>query len=54
MKNLGIADAKHRRSFEEQRPKAAFAPSPQGAYALGLVLDTWNLDMIQAWDEDSP
>jgi hypothetical protein len=30
MKNLGIADAKHRRPFEERRLEAAFAPSPQG------------------------
>src|SRR5258708_28711238 len=29
-------------------------PSPQPSYALGLALDTGNLDMIQAWDEDSP
>jgi hypothetical protein len=25
-----------------------------GSYALGLALDTKNLHMIQAWDEDSP
>ena len=31
MKNLGIADAKHRRPFEERRPEAAFAPSPPQA-----------------------
>jgi hypothetical protein len=29
-------------------------PSPQPSFALGLALDTRNLDMIQAWDEDSP
>ena len=29
-------------------------PSPQPSFALGLALDTENLDMIQAWDEDSP
>src|ERR1700724_3859148 len=27
----GIADAKHRRPFEERRPEAAFAPSPPQA-----------------------
>src|ERR1700724_3246425 len=31
MKNLGIADAKHRRPFGERRPEAAFAPSPPQA-----------------------
>jgi hypothetical protein len=31
MKNLGIADAKHRRFIQERRPKAAFAPSPPQA-----------------------
>jgi hypothetical protein len=31
MKNLGIADAKHRRPFEARRPEAAFAPSPPQA-----------------------
>jgi hypothetical protein len=30
------------------------APPPQPSYALGLALDTMNLGMIQAWDEDSP
>jgi hypothetical protein len=29
-------------------------PPPQPSYALGLVLDSTNLDMIQAWDDDSP
>lgn len=32
----------------------AQCPSPQPSYALALALDTKNLDMIQAWDEDSP
>jgi hypothetical protein len=55
------------RAFDEARSGKAFvfgtAPLPlsppfagRGArsYALGLALDTRNLDMIQAWDEDSP
>ncbi len=29
------------------------SPSPRPSYALGLAVDTRNLDMIQAWDEDS-
>jgi hypothetical protein len=41
-------------------PQRRCAPSPAlrggglGSYALGLVLDTKNHDVIQAWDEDSP
>ena len=42
-------------SAKPVRPLAPlFAGGGLGSYALGLALDTWNLDMIQAWDEDSP
>jgi hypothetical protein len=45
----------------EERPAATSAVrslSPLGrglgSYALGLALDTKNLDVIQTWNEDSP